>query len=150
MLPFMRGQLIPIDGGSGPIRFQWNPREITGPTAKADYAILKCAGGIQPFLQFACRDVPETHFELIFTGERLDDSSVIDRVEALQRLTEPTVRGQGIARPPRVKFIMGNFPRQTCVVVEAQPVYSQMHGPMSLAPLYARVSVGLWRVRDDQ
>jgi len=146
MRPFTRGQIIPLDGGGGSIQFQWNPKTVEGPGGRAEYAQLKCAGGEQPFLQFACGDVPEIRLDLDISGQDKSPGFVKSQVDALVKLTKPVARGQGVNRPPRVQLIFGPI-REKCVVVEVRPIV----GPRfttDLQPLEAHVSVTLWKWRE--
>lgn len=142
MNQFIRGMIIPIEGGVSPIRFQWNPRELQGFGARAEYAVLKVAGREAPFLQFACGDVRQLDIELKFTKGGSDDGYVMGMVNALQQLTKPLVMGATLHRPPRVMWVFGEMPKRRCVITRADP---RFHGLFSstLAPHEATVSLTL-------
>lgn len=142
MNQFIRGMIIPIEGGGSTIRFQWNPRELQGFGARAEYAILKVAGRETPFLQFACGDVPTLEIELKFTKGSSDDGYVMRMVDTLQRLTKPLIRGATLHRPPRVMWVFGDMPKRRCVVARADPRYQGLFSA-SLAPHEATVSLTL-------
>lgn len=142
MSQFIRGMIIPIEGGGGSIRFQWNPRDLGGFTSHAEYAVLKVAGRETPFLQFACGDVRQLDIELEFSKGANGDGYVMAMVESIQKLTRPLIRGATLHRPPRVMWIFGDMPKKRCVITKADPKFSGPFSP-SLSPQQARVSMSL-------
>jgi len=140
------GQIIPIDGGGGAIRFQWNPREITGPTASAQYAVIAVAGREFPYLEYSNGQQSHIRFDLEYSTASDNGSLVKSNFQALNALTKPSVRGASMSRPPRVMFIFGSFLRERCVVVEVQPNFSKVFHEADLMPLHAKIGVTLWRL----
>ncbi|MEW6352509.1 MAG: hypothetical protein AB1646_25970 [Thermodesulfobacteriota bacterium] len=147
LIPFMRGMILPLEGGGQAIIFEWNPKQIEGPGAKAEYAQIKTAGRETPFLQYSNGDVISIRFDLELSRSDFGDGYVKGVVDNLVRLTKPTVRGQGVNRPPRVKFLFGNLLRRTCIVAEVNPVFKGQFNPLTLEPYGASVSVLLWEYK---
>lgn len=141
-----RGMIIPIDGGGSVVRFQWNPKEVQS-AVQAEWAVIKTAGSEQPFLQFCNGEAPTLQFDLEYSRSDNNDGFVLAQVQAIQRLTKPLVKGASMSRPPLVKFVMGSLPRPTCIVKQANAVFSGLFHPTSLLPYEAKVSVILWEYR---
>ena len=143
---FLRGMIIPMEGGGPPIVFQWNPASTEGPTAAANWdQVVTAASGI-PFLHFGGGAGSEIRFELIFSRENHGDGWVEGRIEALRRLTVP-VAGRGMRRPPLVKLAIGRAIREVCVTRDVRPVRGILAAPWSLLPREARVAVTFLRWR---
>jgi hypothetical protein len=143
---FLRGMIIPMEGGGGPILFQWNPASTTGPTAGANWDQVVTAASEIPFLHFGGGGPSEIRFELVFSRENHGDGFVEGRIEALRRLTVP-VTGRGMVRPPLVKLAIGRAIREVCVTREVSPVRGVLAAPRTLAPRDARVAVTFLRWR---
>lgn len=146
---FVRGMIIPIDGGGSPVRFQWNPNRIDGPTAGAEWDQVKTAGRAQPWLQFSCGTQPEIAFIIQLSSDQGGrDGSVEQAAEALRKLSRPQKRGQGVPHPPRVELIVGTFLRKTCVLIGVSPVFHKQFDPQTLQPVFGEVSLKLWEYLD--
>lgn len=141
-MDFIRGMIIPIEGGIAAIRFQWNPRELRGFTAHADYAELKVIGRDTPFLQFSSGQVKQLDIELEFSKGSNGDGYVMGMVNSVQELTKPLVKGATLHRPPRVMWIFGEMPKKLCVITRADSHFSVPFSA-TLDPQQARVSLTL-------
>ena len=147
---FSKGMIIPIDGGAGPIIFQWNPTNIKGPSAAATWSPIAVAGREFPYLQYASGQVSNIPLDLIYQTESDNGAAVIAAFWQLNALTTPTPRGMSYSRPPLVVLRLGAWPSQICVVPEVRPDFEIGTGPDfagTLFPAYATISVNLWRWR---
>jgi hypothetical protein len=142
MNAFVKGQIIPIEGDAASVQFDFNPKQIDGPEAKAGWDVMKVAGAEHPILQHSCRDPVKLGFtlQIVFWGG--SQSQVEDQVERVLDLTAPSVRGAGVNHPPRVKLILAGFKkRRTCVVESVKPLYSKIMAPFTATPYYAEVTI---------
>ena len=148
--PYNQGVIIPIDGGGGVIRFQYNPDTVNGPSAQAKWAQIEVSGREFPYLQYSNGNVSQIRFDLIFATRDDSGASVKSRWQSLNSLTIPSSRGGGLSRPPIVMLILGTFLRERCVVAEITPYFRIGRGPNfadSLLPDQARIGITLWRIR---
>ena len=146
MQPFTKGQIIPLDGIVLPIRFQWNPREINGPTASATYATLATAGREFPFIEYSHGQQSSIRFDLEYSTQSDNGAMVKANYLALNMLTKPIPRGASLKRPPLVMLILGNFLRERCCITEVTPNFSRTFDNDTLLPHHARISINMWRV----
>lgn len=140
-----KGALIPLEGGLDSVDFEWNPRQIQGPTARAVWAQINCAGGMAPFLQFSHREQSSIQFELKFSRNVYDWSFVNQQWRKLEAMTMPVVPLSSVNRPPRVKFVLGGFLWETVVVSEVRPTFDKVFEPLTLLPKFSTISITLWR-----
>lgn len=146
MQPFTRGQIIPLQGIIFPIRFQWNPREINGPTASATYATLPVAGREFPFIEYSHGQQSSIRFDLEYSTQ--DDNGALVKANylALNALTRPLPGGSSMKKPPLVMLILGNFLRERCCITEVTPNFSRTFDSGSYLPHHAKISINMWRV----
>lgn len=149
MRPFIRGMLIPLDGGAGPVIFQWNPAEVTGPDANPQYATIGVAGRQFPLVQYSNGKDSVIRFDLQ-ASRTMSAADVMDLYDSLIALTKPQSLGQGVARPPKVRFMLGDFLNENVVVQQVQPKFSRMFDPVSILPTEAKISVTLLRLGDEE
>ena len=142
-VPFMRGGIIPLEGGGNQIMFQWNPAQISGPNVKPKYAEIEVAGREVPYLQYSNGSTITYTFDLDVSRGDNGPGYVKGVVEALSELTRPTIRGQGMNRAPRVLFIFGSLFSKVCVIAEVSPVYKGLFNPLTLDPYEAMVHIVL-------
>lgn len=140
-----RGALIPLEGGIPAVEFEWNPSQITGPTAKANWAQINCAGGVAPFLQFSHREQSNIQFDLKFSKNVHSWDYVNAMWRNLEAMTMPVVPLSSVNRPPRVRFALGDFLWELVVVSEVRPVFDKVFEPMTLLPKFSTISINLWR-----
>jgi hypothetical protein len=146
MNQFIRGMIIPLEGSGKTVRFQYNPRHISGPQLSPQYATLAVAGRELPFVQYGHGRESQIHFELQYSGQTDGGSFVKEQYEALKSLTEPTVRGASMNHPPKVMLIFGTFFRERCVVVEVNPDFTMPFHVQTLVSLNATIGITLWRL----
>jgi hypothetical protein len=139
----MKGMMIPLEGGGKTVTFQFNPSELLGPTARAEYATLAVQGGDSPYMQFSHRREAVIQFDLIATRE-LSESDAKQMQQDLDSLTIPIKRGIGPAKPPKVMFIFGKLLREKCVVINVEPKFRRIFSPSLMAD-ECRFRVELWR-----
>lgn len=148
--PFIRGMLLPLDGGAGPVIFQWNPTRMKGPNASASWAATAVAGREHPYLQYTSGQQSNIPLDLIYQTESDGGAAVIAAFWQLMALTTPTPRGVSYQRPPLVVLRIGSWPSEICVVTEIRPDFAIGTGPEfanTLLPAEATISVNLWRWR---
>jgi hypothetical protein len=149
MSNFIRGMILPIDGGI-PVPFQWNPRDINGPSAQATWSPIAVAGKEFPYLQYASGQQSNIQFDLWWNTESDSGAAVVAAFWALNALTTPIPRGMSYSRPPIVMLILGSFLRELSVVCEVRPNFVIGTGPYfanTLLPAEAKISLNLWRWR---
>jgi hypothetical protein len=135
--------MIPLDGPGTPVIFQYNPSEVGGPVAEADYATMGVGGRELPYLQYSHGKESAITFELI-AAKSMSGAEVSGMHKALQSLTKPFKKGVGPGNPPRVMLILGGLMRETVVVKSVQPKFRRFHTP-DLVPNEARFQVTLWK-----
>jgi len=140
--PLLPGIILPIDGGGSPVRFQYNPLEIEGPTAIMNWASLNVAGRRDPYLQFSHGEQAYIKFNLIY-AKRSSAMTVVAAYKSLESLTIPIKRGN-MSRPPICLLLLGGFLRQKCIVKEANPSFNRLFEPDSMLPETVKISVLLW------
>jgi len=143
--PFTHGMVIPLEGSGQTVAFQWNPEQIDGPDAKADWEAIPTAGAKIPGVEYSAGGVPHIQFDIALSRDN-SDQDVDSMVKSLQRLTDPTVKGRGKDRPPRLKLILGDR-RWTCVLLEANPHYHKFFHPITLQPYFAKIGLLFWVVQ---
>jgi hypothetical protein len=147
---FTRGMIIPLDGGAGPVRFQWNPTRLRGPNASATWAAIAVAGREHPYLQYSSGQQSNIPLDLIYQTESDGGAEVLAAFLQLMALTTPIPRGVSYKRPPLVALRIGAWPTEICVVTEIRPDFVVGTGPEfadTLLPAEATISVNLWRWR---
>lgn len=147
---FVKGMILPIDGGAGPVIFQWNPTRLNGPNANAIWSTIAVAGREIPYLQYANGNSSNIPIDLIYQTESDHGAAVVAAFWALNALTTPIPRGMSYSRPPIVMLILGAFLRELCVVTEVRPDFVIGTGPYfanTLLPAEAKISLNLWRWR---
>lgn len=140
-----KGALIPVEGGLDPVQFEWNPQQVQGPTARTVWAQINCAGGFAPFLQFSHKEQSNIQFELKFSRNIHDWNFVNQQWRKLEAMTEPVVPLSSVNRPPRVRFVLGDFLWETVVVTEVRPMFDKVFEPLTLLPKFSSISITLWR-----
>lgn len=146
MQSFTQGQIIPLSGLIMPIRFQWNPREINGPTAMSTYATMKVAGRQFPYIEFSNGEQSSIRFDLEYSTRSDNGAMVKANYLALNALTMPVISGRSMQQPPMVMLILGSFLRERCIVTEVTPNFSKVFDSQTLLPHHARISINMWRV----
>lgn len=144
----VRGMILAMDPGIAPIRFQWNPDVLNGPTASATWSPIAVAGREFPYLQYASGGVSNIPLDLTYHTESDSGAAVTAAFWALNALTTPRKRGLSYNRPPLVILILGAFLREVCVVTEVRPNFIIGTGPYfsnTLLPAQAKISINLWR-----
>ena len=131
------GMLIPLEGGGGPIEFQWNPHKIHR-SKKIKWNKLSVAGREQPILQYGCGEAQVWKIEFDVSRYNRGDSNVKSTVDKIFQLTKPTV-GSFVKRPTKVNFIMGSAFNVTCFVESIDVEYGPMYNPQSLLPYMSKV-----------
>lgn len=146
MNSFTQGQIIPLGGLIPPIRFQWNPREINGPTATSTYATMRVAGRQFPYIEYSNGEQSSIRFDLEYSTRSDNGSMVKANYLLLNSLTMPLTIGKTMQQPPMVMLILGNFLRERCVVTEVTPNFPRLFDRDTLLPLQAKISINMWRV----
>ena len=147
---FIKGMILPIDGGAGPVTFQWNPEGIMGPSAQASWSAIAVAGREFPYLQYASGQQSNIQFDLWWSTVSDSGAAVTAAFWMLNALTTPIPRGISYSRPPLVMLILGTFLREISVVCEVRPNFIIGTGPYfanTLLPAEAKISLNLWRWR---
>lgn len=139
--PNTSAMLIPMEGGGGPIGFQWNPHKIHR-SKKIKYNQLRVAGREQPILQYGCGEAQTYTIEFDVSRYNRGDSHVKDTVDKIFKLTKPTVGGF-IKRPPRCEFILGDAINVTVFVASIDVEYGPLYNPTSLLPYMSKVTMVL-------
>lgn len=139
--PNTSAMLVPMDGGGGPISFQWNPHKIKR-SKKIKWNQLRVAGREQPILQYGCGEAQVYSIEFHISRYNRGASHVKSTVDQIFQLTKPTV-GAFVKRPPRVQFIMGSHIRLTCYVQSIDVEFNNLAHPTSLLPYLAKVQMVL-------
>jgi hypothetical protein len=135
--------MIPLDGPGTPVIFQFNPNEVNGPIAEADYASMGVGGRELPYLQYSHGKEAAITFELV-AARTMSAGEVNAMHGALKALTKPFKKGVGPGSPPRVMLILGGFMRETVVVKSVHPKFKRFHNP-DLNPNEGRFQVTLWK-----
>ena len=144
----VKGMILPIDGIAGAIRFQYNPYMLRGPSVAPQYAAISVAGREFPYLQYQGGGMSVMPFDLTYHTESDGGVAVMAAWYTLESLTRPVSFGFGSARPPRVKFILGDWPRYTWVISGLNPNFAIGDGGpfrRSLLPSQAIIAVNLTR-----
>ena len=144
---YVRGQVIPLEGGGSPVRFQFNPHRYDGPTAVAGWDQVKVAGRDQPWLQFSCGETTVLKVDIKLSSD--GGASVKDQVDALTAFKRPTVRGAGVNHPPRLKLILGSFVRLNCVLKEVSPSFGHPADPATLMPYHGDLTLTFWEYTNE-
>lgn len=143
LAPPIKGMMIPLDGPGTPVVFQYNPAEVGGPVAEAEYATLGVGGKELPYLQYSHGKEAPITFTLT-AARSMSGAEVIAMHKALQSLTKPFKKGVGPGSPPRVMLILGALMRETVVVKNVQPRFRRFHTP-ELLPGEGLFQVTLWK-----
>ena len=144
----IKGMILPIDGFAGAVRFQYNPNMLRGPAISPQYAAISVAGRELPFLQYQSGGLSAMPFDLTYHTESDGGVAVMAAWTSLVSLTTPVQLGFGSARPPRVVFIFGDWPRYTWVISGLSPNFAVGDGgpfTRSLLPSQAIIAVTLTR-----
>lgn len=137
--------IVPIDGGGGPITFQWNPHKIKR-SKKIKWNQLRIAGREQPILQYGCGEAQIYTIEFDISRYNRGDSHVKSTIDNIFKLTKPTVGGF-VKRPPRVEFILGSAIKVTCVIQSIDADYGPLYHPTSLMPYMSKVTIVLEEIK---
>jgi hypothetical protein len=151
MDPFIPGMILPIDGGAGPVFFQWNPREITGPSASANWAAVMVAGREFPYLEYSCGQVSNIQFDLYYSTRSDAGAAVMAAFWSLNAMTTPKQIGASYSRPPIVTLRLGGFLNEKSVITEVSPNFIPGRGPefsASLLPREAKIHLTFWRYKN--
>ncbi len=146
-LQVQKGMMMPIDGGGAPVVFQYNPCELNGPSAEAEYATIGVGGSEHPYMQYSHGKESVIQFELV-SARDMGEGQVKAMHQALVALTKPEKKGVGPGSPPRVMFILGGFIREKCIVKSVQPRFRRFHNPESLMPNEGRFQITLWKWKE--
>lgn len=144
----VKGMILPIDSIGAPVLFQYNPDVLRGPTIAPQYAALSVAGRELPYLQYSGGGMSAMPFDLTFHTESDGGAAVMAAWLSLVSLTSAFSFGFGAARPPRVIFILGSWPRYTWVITGLNPNFAIGTGGTfrnSLLPSQAIIGITLTR-----
>lgn len=144
----VKGIILPIDGFVAPVRFQYNPNMLRGPGVTPQYAAISVAGREFPYLHYTSGAMSTLPFDLTYHTESDGGVAVMAAWFSLVALTTPVSFGFGAARPPRVVFIFGDWPRYTWVISGLNPNFAVGDGgpfSRSLLPSQAIIAITLTR-----
>lgn len=136
----IQGMLIPEDGS--PVSFQWNPNTVKE-SKHTKYAQLHVAGRDTPIFQFGCGEAKRYDFLLELIAGQWGEEAVAQACNALLKMMEPSIKGAGVHRPPRVTFRLGNLFNIKCVIEDISPIYEPPFYPDSLNPKFGKAHVKL-------
>jgi hypothetical protein len=139
----MTGMLIPIDGGVGVVKFQYNPTGYNR-QAGSEYGSIEVKGKEGPLLQYANGSQQSITLELEAIRYS-SDSDVQNLVDALEGLTAPSVSTGMTKKAPRVRFSYGGATPKWNSVVKSVSTKVMESLPGSCLPFRAQISVTLWR-----
>ena len=142
---FTPGLIIPLMGGAS-IRFLWNPYQIEGPTADANWVPVHAAGRELPYLHYTHGRISVIRFEIDLSRADRGVSFVKQMIDSLRSLTAPTVIGSGVNHPPPLKLILGDAIREICVLKRVRPKTFGPAHPTQLLPYHGRVGLTFWRM----
>ncbi len=139
------GMIIPIENAkAGAITFQWNPHRLVREKS-TKFNQLRLAGREAPILQYGCGGLPVYSIEFTLSRMNRGDSWVRDAVETLFSLKKPTV-GQFVKRPTKVRLVLGDAIKATCLISKIHVEYGPLCNPITLLPYQAKVNLTLEEV----
>jgi hypothetical protein len=124
---FTKGMIIPIDGGGGPVVFEFNPYEVhINKIVKwhPQYA----AGREMPYWHHGCGESRVVSFSMELSRDNNSNSFVKSFIDSVLALTKPTVKGAGLDRPPKCQAILGASLTLTCIVHDVKVRFGSHHG----------------------
>ena len=124
---FTRGMIIPLEGGSGPIIFQWNPYELHI-NKDIKWKPLHVAGAEAAYLEYGCGEPRHISIGIEVSQDNNSDFFVKGQLDALLDLSKCTVKGQGVDRPPRLLLQLGASLSVTCIVDDIRVRYGSHVG----------------------
>jgi hypothetical protein len=139
--------IIPLEGGGGPVRFQWNPERINGPSASPNWVPIRVYGRELPYYQYTTGGTSAIQFVIQLSAGDAGPAFVKGIIERLHRLTKPMPGMGGAKHPPRVIVILGAALREMCVLREVRPERHGVADPGTLQHHEANVSLTFWRVQ---
>jgi len=142
---FTKGMIIPVDGGSSPVIFQWNPATIQY-SRSAHWHPMKAAGNNEPFLQYTCGSNHIVHFSIDVSRDNNSDFFVKGFADSLIALADTTESGGNVKRPPKVMFISGASLSIYGVVDKVDVHYKTLANPDTLLPYNATIGVTILRL----
>jgi hypothetical protein len=119
--------IVPLEGFAGPVVFYFNPWEIHD-NVKANYNLMSPAGREQPFLLFGCGDVRHISLSVEIVSGDFGPLYVKTQIDALEALRYPSVKGQGVDRPPVCQLISGAHINRRVVVEYVQSRFGSHKG----------------------
>jgi len=134
---FVKGMVIPTEGGGGPILFQWNPRTVKEDKG-ARWAKLQPIGREQPILQFSIGQARVISFNIDVSEPGGTGMSAKSYIDQFIELTKPSVGGN-VKRPPKLQLILGQAIKMTCVLTAVSNAYGPLFHPMTLGPQQSTV-----------
>jgi hypothetical protein len=119
--------IIPLEGSAQPVVFYMNAWEIHD-NIKAKYNLMSPAGREQPFLQYAHGDVRRISYNVEIPQYDFGEDYVKSQIDALEALRYPSVKGQGISRPPVCQLVSGQHINRRVVVEYVQSRFGSHRG----------------------
>lgn len=129
---FVKGMVIPVEGGGQPISFQWNPRTVNHDKG-VTWAQLKPIAREQPILQYSIGLAQVISFEMDVSESGGTGMAAKDYIDQFFELTKPTVGGN-VKRPPKLQLILGAAIQMTCVLTAVGSKYGPLFHPTTLGP----------------
>jgi len=127
LTPFTKGMIIPLEGGGVPIIFQWNPYELHI-DKDIKWKPLHVAGAEAPYFEYGCGEARKISLGIEVSQDNNSDFFVKGYLDAIVQLGYPTVRGQGVNRPPRLLLNLGASLNVICLVDDVKVKYGSHRG----------------------
>jgi hypothetical protein len=131
--------LIDTEGGAGSYSFQWNPSK-TGRSVSVPWNQLRVAGRNSPIQQFGCGNSEEIKIEFDVSRSKRGDGNVKKVVEQLFKMKDAKVGGF-VKRPPKLKFIMGDYINETVILLHIDASTDHLAHPTSLLPYQGKIKL---------
>ena len=141
-----KGKVIGLEGG-GSVTFFYNPQMIKL-GKKARWNHIKAAGRTNPVMQYGCGDAETIGFNVDLTRAGGDDY-VKSSINKLKGMCKAIVKGAGVDRPPRVKFILGSAIDFEAILEDVKGTYGPLYNPDGLNPYFGKVTLLLTEIKDE-
>lgn len=145
MTLFTPGIILAIPPVTGPITFQWNPQQIEGPSADANWVPIQVAGRELPYYDYTSGGDSVIAFTLGLSKFNRGDGHVRSMIDRLVSLTTPVI-GTGKKHPPEVIVRLG-VRRWKCITKSVSPSTGANADPFTLDPYDGKVNLSFLRVQ---